>query len=150
MAEAATSVAVRGVFSSDEVLYETDDPSDLASLRHALQIEGEMGHCMCTGTLTFVFRRDAEDLGTVTLHHGQSLRWDPFFHNAPLIESARILDWLSARSMPGAREEYDDARRNEENSTAAAERWRAAMPAALESRWPAVTAPSLEWAEGAA
>ncbi len=140
MVGAATSVAVRPVSSSDEV-YETDDPSDLASLREALRIEdAEMGHCMCLGTLAFVFRRDGDELGAVTLHHGESLRWDPFFDNAPLVESDPILDWLSARGMPGAREEYDDDRRREQEAAAAEERWRAAMPPNLlftgeESRW---------------
>lgn len=145
--EAATFVEVRGVFSSDEAVYETQDQSDLASLRHALRIEGETGHCMCTGTLALVFRRDGENLGTVTLHHGESLRWDPFFYNAPLVESDPILDWLSARGMPGAREEYDDARRNDESSAASAERWRAAIPPVVESLWPSMSALSFEWPE---
>ena len=146
---AATSVAIRGVLSSDEVLYETDDPSELVSLRHALRIEGPMGHCMCLGTLAFMFSRDGEDLGRVTLHHGESLRWDPFFYNAPLVEPDPILDWLSAHGMPSARREYDDNRRGAEAAAEAAERWHAAIPPALESLWPSMSAPSLEWPEAA-
>lgn len=144
---AASSVVVRDVFSTGEALYETDDPSDLASLRDALRSEGEMGHCMCAGTLDFVFSRDGEDLGTVTLHHGESLRWDPFFYNAPLVESGPILDWLSTRGMPSAREEYDDARRHTADAADAAERWRAAMPRALDSLWLSMSGLSLEWPE---
>jgi hypothetical protein len=144
---AATSVAVGGVLSSDEVLYETDDPSELASLRDALLIEGATGHCMCLGTLAFTFSRDGEDLGRVTLHHGESLRWDPFFYNAPLVEPDPILDWLSGHGMPGARQDYDDDRRGAEAAAEGAERWRAAMPPALESLWPSMLTPSLEWPE---
>jgi hypothetical protein len=144
---AATSVAVRAVLSSGGVQYETDDPSELASLRDALRIEGAMGHCMCPGTLAFIFRRDGEDLGTVTLHHGESLRWDPFFQNAPLVVHDPILDWLSARGFPGVRQQYDADRRREEADAEAAARWRAAMPSALESLWPSMCEPWLEWPE---
>jgi hypothetical protein len=144
---AATSVAVKGVFSGDEVLFETDDPSELASLRDALRIEGAIGHCMCVGTLAFMFSREGEDLGTVTLHHGQSLRWDPFFYNAELVEHDPILDWLSAHGMPGARRDYDDDRRHGEAAAEVAERWHAAMPPALESLWPSMSSPLFDWPE---
>jgi hypothetical protein len=147
LVRAASSVVVRDVFSTGEALYETDDLSDLTSLRDALRSEGEMGHCTCTGTLAFVFRRDGEDLGTVTLHHGESLQWDPFFYNAPLVESDPILDWLTTRGMPSAREEYDDARRHTADAAHAVERWRAAMPRALDSLWLSMSELSLEWPE---
>ena len=144
---AATSVAVRGVLSSDEVLYETDDPSELVSLRDALRIEGAIGHCMCLGTVAFMFSRDGEELGRVTLHHGESLRWDPFFYNALLVESDPILDWLSAHGMPGARRKHEANRRAAEAAAEVEERWHAVMPSALESLWPSMSAPSLEWPE---
>jgi len=144
---AARSVAVRGVLSSDEVLYETDDPSELVSLRDALRIEGAIGHCMCLGTLAFMFSRDGEDFEGVTLHHGESLRWDPFFYSASLVEPDLILDWLSAHGMPDARQEYEDNRRGAEAAAEVRERWHAAMPSALESLWPSMSAPSREWPE---
>jgi hypothetical protein len=49
--------------------------------------------------------------------------------------------------MPEAREEYDDAGRSDESSGASAERWRAAMPAAVESLWPSMSELSFEWPE---
>ena len=146
---AATAVAVRGVLASDEVLYETDDPSELASLRNALRIEGAIGHCMCLGTVAFTFSHDGEDLARVTLHHGESLRWDPFFYNASLVEPDPILDWLSGHGMPDARQDYDDDRRGAEAAAERAERWRAAMPPALDWLWPSMSAPSREWPEAA-
>jgi hypothetical protein len=143
----ATSVVVRSVGSKD-VLYETQDASDLVSLRDALRVEGEMGHCMCLGSVAFEFDRDGKRLETVTLHHGESLRWDPFFYNAPLVESDPILDWPSARGVPEVREEYDDNRRVEAADAAAEERWHTAMPPALEPLWPSMLEPtSLEWLE---
>lgn len=143
----ATSVVVRSAGSKD-VLYETEDTSDLDPLRDALRVDGEMGHCMCLGSVAFDFGRDGKRLGTVTLHHGESLRWDPFFYNAPLVESDPILDWLSARGVPQVREEYDDDRGAEAADAAAEERWRTAMPPALEPLWPSMSEPtSLEWPE---
>jgi len=90
-----------------------------------------MGHCMCFGDPKFVFREAESELGTVTLHHGESIRWEPFFWNAALAESEPILDWLSARGMHGARQEFDDARRRRAEYRAAADRWREAMPPVL-------------------
>ena len=133
----ATSVVVRRV-GYDEVSYETGDAADLASLREALRVEGECGHCMCLGTVSFSFSRNGEDDRIVTLHHGESLRWDPFFFDAPLVESDPILDWLSSRGMPEAHAEYDDDRKRQAEAVAADERWHAAMPAELESLWPSV------------
>jgi hypothetical protein len=63
------------------------------------------------------------------------LRWEPFFDNAPLVESDPILDWLSARGVTGPREEFDEATREEQASAEAMSRWKAAMPAVLEPFW---------------
>jgi hypothetical protein len=141
----ATAVAVRDVFAEDDVLYETDDAADLASLRDALRIEGEMGHCMCSGTVALVFRRGGENLGTVTLHHGESLRWEPFFDNAPLVESDPILDWLSARGVTGPREEFDEAEREAQEYAEVKIRWQAAMPAALRPIWSSILESGSDW-----
>jgi hypothetical protein len=148
----ATFVVVRNV-GSDDVLYETQDPAELASLRDALRVveEEEDSRCMCVGTISFLFHRDSEQLGTVTLHHGQSLRWDPFFFDATLAESDPILDWLSQRGLPGERETFDEDRRNRDASLAELDRWHALVPPALEPLWHAMsTEPGLEWPEAEA
>ena len=148
----ATSVVVREV-CSDDLLYETQDPAELASLKDALRVveEEEAFHCMCLGTIRFVFYRDGEQLGTLTLHHGESLRWDPFFLDATLAESDPILDWLSLRGLPSERETFDQARRDREASLGEMERWHALVPPALEPLWHEMsTEPGPEWPEAEA
>jgi hypothetical protein len=143
----ATSAVVRSV-PAPNVWYETQDPADLDSLRDALRVgDGEMSHCVCHGTALFEFGRDGERLGIVTLHHGKSLRWDPFFFNAPLAESDRILDWLTARGMT----ELIREREGMPLPSSARERWHAALPHALDSRWPSMSqsAGQVTWPEEA-
>jgi hypothetical protein len=143
---AANAVVVRRVeydersARQDNVIHATDAAADLVSLREALRIEqeAEMGHCMCPGQVSFDFGRDHGKVGTVTLHHGESLRWDPFFLNAPLVRSDLILDWLSERGAPEVREEYETDRRRNAEWEAQQERWHAVMPAALEPLWPSI------------
>jgi hypothetical protein len=147
---AATSVAVREPMARRKKrLLETGEAADLDSLREALRIhDGGIGHCMCFGSLELEFARGAEPLGAVTLHHGVSVRWQPFFDNAELAEPEKLLDWLSDRGITSLREEYDENRRRPAQREADVRRWLEAMPAVVEPLWPSMEEPfSLEWPE---
>jgi hypothetical protein len=102
---------------------------------------------MCLGSLEFRFRQQRKELGAVTLHHGVSLRWQPFFDNAALADPEPLLDWLSARGITSEREEYEEARREDAEFEAAKARWRAAIPEALEPHWDTMRELRLEWPE---
>ena len=107
----ATRVEVREIFAKKPLLA-TDDARDLESLRGALRIrDGGIGHCWCLGSLELGFWRDRARLGTVTLHHGESIRWEPFFDNAAVVDPEPLLDWLSERGIDSLRAEYEDGRR---------------------------------------
>ena len=144
----ATRVELRKVHGSRTVA-KTDDAEDLRALRGALRIhDGGIGHCMCLGTLELNFWAHGAELGTVTLHHGVSLRWPPFFENAELADPESLLDWLSAHGVTSEREDYEEARREEAEYAAAKVRWRAAMPAVLEPHRSSMLEPFRpEWPE---
>jgi hypothetical protein len=140
---AATQVTIREPVESKTPAFETSEASELASLRHALRIrDGGIGHCMCFGDVALDFRRGAEAAGTVTVHHGESLRWPPFFDNAALAEPDELVDWLAARGMPRLREQVEQNRRERLERGWLLSRWREAMPAALEPLWPLMRDPS--------
>jgi hypothetical protein len=143
----AVSIHVRPVIPGAPELFSSRDPSDLASLVEAFRIEGEMGHCMCIGSIAFRFEGRRGKISTVTLHHGVSLRWDPFFWNARLRDPNLILDWLSAHGIPEARQEYDDDRARAARSMEAARRWREVMPPALAPLWDSMLEPRAQWPE---
>jgi hypothetical protein len=147
---AATSVAVREPMARrKKPLLETGEAADLDSLREALRIhDGGIGHCMCFGSLKLEFARGAKPLGAVTLHHGVSVRWQPFFDNAELAEPEELLDWLSDRGITSLRKEYDENRRRAAQREVDVRRWLEAMPAVVEPLWPSMEEPfSLEWPE---
>jgi hypothetical protein len=142
----ATRVAIREPFKR-RTLFETTDAAELASLRDALRIhDGGIGHCMCFGSLELEFSLGRKSRGVVTVHHGVSLRWQPFFENAALADPDVLLDWLSARGVTGPREEYEEDRRDEAKSEWLVERWLAAMPDCVKPLWPP-DAFKLEWPE---
>jgi hypothetical protein len=132
----ATSLRVRGVDEGDEdevprVYYDTSKPEEVAEFRECLRIrDGGVGHCMCDGTLLFELS-GGEVPGDVSLHHGVTVWWEPFFDNAQLVSPDAIMDWLSSRGITFVRDEYEKARGRSADHARAAERWQFAMPRSL-------------------
>lgn len=115
-----------------ELLYETANRDDLAALAVALRTapaSDERWYCMCIGTLVFTF--EAPQPRSITLHHGESLRWEGSEGNIALVDPDAAMGWLSARGMGFVREQYDRDRRRSDAGAALARRWRAALPASL-------------------
>jgi hypothetical protein len=109
------------------VLYETTQRDEIAALARALEAAPAAGaYCMCIGTLVFEI-----DGTNVTLHHGESLRWDGSGGNAALVDPDAVMAWLSARGITFVREEYDAAKVRSDEGAIEAARWRAAMPSSL-------------------
>ncbi len=113
------------------VLYETTDPTEIASLAKTLQTGPDgVGHCMCFGTLVYEIE-SAAGTRRISLHHGETLREEHAFDNVPLLSPDACMDWLSARGITFVREEYEEARRRGAEFKAHAARWRAALPSSL-------------------
>ena len=122
-----------GVPVGNDVLFETDDPSALASLRKALQIVDEpAGHCMCPGDPTLeLLGTDLERLAVIGHHHGESIRWDGWRDDAELVDGRRLLEWLAFQGISYPLDEYRHAERDAESRDAALARWREVMPSCL-------------------
>jgi hypothetical protein len=123
----AKRVRAREMGPGQKIVYETSDAAELESLGRVLRVgQTDGGHCMCTGTLDFEIE-SAGGLEHVTLHHGESVRWNREFANYP----DAIMDWLSARGVTFVREQHDESRRRRAVSQAENARWLSQMPASL-------------------
>lgn len=89
-----------------EILAEENDPESIAEFVRALRIvenPSTFDHCACLGDPAIEFYAGMDLIGTIALHHGQSLRWSRWKHDARLAQSAPVLSWLVERSIDSAR-----------------------------------------------
>ncbi len=121
-----------------KVLVDTTDPADLATVRRSLRIVEDsetFGHCMCLGDLTIQLYDGKQLLATLGFHHGRSIRWDAWKHDALLVDGMVMLDWLAEGGVTGPKQAYESAQQEAEESRQAVERWQEAMPACLAPFW---------------
>jgi len=123
------------------VLLECDNQPSLETLQTAMAIQDnqdEMNHCMCLGWPTLEFYHHETLIGTIGMHHGQSIRWSAWKPDADLRDSIALLRWLEERGVDGPMKEYQnliEARREREQQ---AQRWREAMPPCLRPFFPEI------------
>ena len=87
--------AMFGKPAGTQVVFESHRPADLESLRTCVRFREDArgGHCMCWGTLAFVFFRGKEQLAVLGFHHGLSFRWeDRWLGDGQLLDNQGILD----------------------------------------------------------
>jgi hypothetical protein len=109
------------------------DAGELPALRAALRIrEGEQDfHCMCMGTLAVELRGRFRTLGTVTYHHGVSVRFSDWRSDAWLEDGPALALLLASRGIedPLREIERDEVLRRE--GADARRVWEEAIPRAL-------------------
>jgi hypothetical protein len=117
-------------------LLDTEEASDLESLREALRIR-DAGtshfHDMCLGDFEFTFWDGRSPLPSLTLDHGKALGLEPFGEKAALVASDPILDWLAAHGIPQARDQFGETQRQLAELERVSETWRSAAPRAVRS-----------------
>jgi tetratricopeptide (TPR) repeat protein len=94
---AIASGMFRGQAMGSEVLLDVTDSQALAALGKALEIIVDpktFDHCACLGGPTLELYRDQELLATIGLHHGRSIRWKQWKHDARLANGQAVNDWL--------------------------------------------------------
>ena len=138
--DAATRVRVieggmsQGKLLGKQVWLDTSAAQDLATVRRGLRIIEDpetFGHCMCLGDFVIELYAERKRLAALGWHHGRSIRWEAWKHDALLADGHVILDWLAGRGVSGPRDAYEAAERDAQRSRTAAERWWAAMPPCL-------------------
>lgn len=121
-----------------EVLLDVADTESIATLCDCLAIvedKSTFGHCMCLGDYALEFYAGRRRIATIGLHHGRSIRWDAWKHDALLQDGRRLLTWLADRGATAPLEAYEEDQRRAEEYRQAAIRWQQAMPACLHPYW---------------
>jgi serine/threonine-protein kinase len=80
-----------------EVLLDTRDRSQIAAFRTALQVEENpetFAHCACLGGPTVECYAGRGLVATLSFHHGHSIRWHRWKHDARLVDAEPLLAWL--------------------------------------------------------
>ncbi|MDQ7822500.1 MAG: hypothetical protein RDV48_06860 [Candidatus Eremiobacteraeota bacterium] len=88
-----------------------NDPFQVSEAIAMIEIDEQRSnfHCMCMGTCQIQFLREGRCLASVTMHHGQSLRWDGWEGDGMLTaESGLALSrWLAGHGHRQALEELE-------------------------------------------
>ena len=95
------------------VMFEEEDPDSIGKLAGALRIIEDpksFTHCMCLGEPTLEFFDDDELIATIAIHHGRSIRWPAWKHDAVLEDPRLLTSWMANRGI-----EAGDGPRNPED-----------------------------------
>jgi hypothetical protein len=85
-----------------KVLLDCSDMPSLTSLGRCLCIVEDpttFRHCMCLGDLTLECFADEHLVATIGLHHGRSIRWNAWKHDAVLQDGTTLMNWLAERDV---------------------------------------------------
>jgi hypothetical protein len=115
-----------------DVLFETEDPADIAALASCMKIAGHGFHCMCFGSQGIEVTIHTGARTTLGLHHGVSLRWGFWSSDASLAEPWRLCDWLARHGVTGPLEELESDVARTRQQRSAFQHWLDGMPKALE------------------
>lgn len=116
------------------VLLDTDDADAIASFRDSLRIvedPGTFGHCRCYGDPAIELYKKRKKVATIGYHHGRSIRWEVWKHDAILKDGEQLVTWMAERGVTGPKKAVEAAKQRAEEAARNTARWRAATPACL-------------------
>ena len=93
---------LQGKASGGKVLLDSSDANSIRGLAACLKIDDDpqtFRHCACLGGPTIELYAGAELVATIGLHHGRSIRWKKWRHDAQLADSKSITRWLQDRGV---------------------------------------------------
>ncbi|MGE3821268.1 MAG: tetratricopeptide repeat protein, partial [Isosphaeraceae bacterium] len=100
-----------------EVLLDTSRRVEVDVIRDLFVVVEDpetFGHCLCLGGPTFEFYAGKEPLATLASHHGGSIRWPRWKHDARLRDPDRLRDWFQAHGIA-----IDDGPRSQDSMSMA-------------------------------
>jgi len=91
----------RGAAVPSAVLLDTEGSEAIAAFRRCCTIvDGSgTGHCACLGGPTFELFTGAERVATIGVHHGHTIRWRRWRHDAKLRDGDGLTAWLVAHGV---------------------------------------------------
>ena len=128
------------ISANTEPLLELSDAPAIATLHRHLAIvehenEDSFFHCMCMGDETLELYNGSDLIATISLHHGESIRWDEWDWDAELVDGQGLLVWLAEQGVTSPLQRYQEGQRRADQSRQAALHWQQAMPACLLPFW---------------
>jgi hypothetical protein len=123
------------------VLLDVADQQVIALLRQCLTIvenPESFGHCMCYGDLSMEFYVVQKRKAAIGFHHGNSIRWNAWKHDALLQDGQCYLKWLAEQGVAAPLSAYKEARQQQEEAQQAWNRWVGAMPDCLRELSPEI------------
>lgn len=135
----ARAVQIREMRGDSKSLLVERDPVAVQALREALHVTDEPGSsCMCFGDVSLIFLDAAgRELTGVTLHHGDSVRWNDaarwggWRDDAILVDSERSLEWLAVRGITWPLREFRESQRRMAEALRVQRLWAADIPELL-------------------
>ncbi|MBI3861075.1 MAG: tetratricopeptide repeat protein [Planctomycetia bacterium] len=88
---------VRGKPLGHEELLDVAELDEIKALDCCLAISEDpstFAHCMCLGGPTLVLYAGNVELATLSLHHGRTVRWKKWKHDAVLTRGSELRDWF--------------------------------------------------------
>ena len=119
---------------NEKILLEVKDLGFTKALCGCLKIIEDpdtFGHCMCLGDLSMEFYSKKKRLATIGFHHGQSIRWSAWKHDALLQNSQCYLTLLAEHGVTAPLNAFNEDRLREEETKQAWNRWVHAIPSCL-------------------
>ena len=99
-------------------LYTTDNKADIEALAEALEVENPKKgvRCGCVGSPAIYLYKGENEIAVITNHHGKSIRYRPWWSDAPIADTEKWLTWFDQRGISGPRREFmENWMRQEEN-----------------------------------
>lgn len=120
-----------------KVFLDTNSKEQIESFKSYFSIVEDpdtFGHCMCLGGPTFEFLSGTTLVARIGLHHGRSIRWSEWKHDAVLSHNVDVLDWLALNGAPQPKESYEADLVRAEQSRKQYKKWLMSAPESIHTQ----------------
>lgn len=124
-------------FDKMKVFLDTNSKEQIESLKSYFSIVEDpetFAHCQCLGRPTFEFFSGKTLVTRISLHHGKSIRWSEWKHDALLNSNKDVLNWLAVNGVPQPKESYEADLERAEQSRKQYEKWLMSAPKSIRTQ----------------